>query len=476
MQRFKKILVANRGEIAVRVFRTARSMGYQTVAVFSDADRNAFHTSQADEAIFIGPSNPAESYLCIDKIIAAAKSTDSGAIHPGYGFLSENAEFARRCDEEGIIFIGPSAAAIELMGSKRLSKLAMLESNVPCIPGYQGDDQGDDTLVEQAQRIGMPVMIKASAGGGGRGMRVVHDTDDIASQIEAARAEAKAAFGNDELIMERALIEPRHIEIQVFGDEHGNVVHLGERDCSIQRRHQKIVEEAPSPFVDEELRTAMGEAAVNAAKACQYRGAGTVEFLVDQKREFFFLEMNTRLQVEHPVTEMITGLDLVAWQLLVADGQELPLAQAEISQRGHAVEVRLCAEDPRQDCLPQTGLIAHWQPSESKDFRLDAGIQAQQVVSPFYDSLIAKAIAWGETRSDAISKLIRGLRNTELLGVHHNKHFLLDILEQQEFQLGEATTGFLGKIYPDNVYQPSAINPHSWAVAAALFYRRSQTI
>jgi geranyl-CoA carboxylase alpha subunit len=330
MTAFTKILIANRGEIAVRVIRTARELGYRTVAVYSEADANALHVQEADQAVCIGPAPVGESYLVAEKILDAAARTGADAIHPGYGFLSENAAFAAACEQAGIVFIGPPAGAIELMGSKRLSKIAMLAAGVPCIPGYQGEDQSDETLLVEAQDVGFPLMVKASAGGGGRGMRLVFEQSELAEQIRTARSEALGAFGSGELILERAVLQPRHIEIQVFADGHGNVVYLGERDCSIQRRHQKVVEEAPSPFVDEDLRRRMGEAAVEAARACDYRGAGTVEFLVDADRNFYFLEMNTRLQVEHPVTEMITGQDLVAWQLAVAAGKPLPLNQDDI--------------------------------------------------------------------------------------------------------------------------------------------------
>lgn len=339
-----KILIANRGEIAVRVIRSARNLGFRTVAVYSEADADALHVSEADEAVCIGPASVGQSYLSIDNILQAANNTGADAIHPGYGFLSENADFARACEAASITFIGPGAQAIELMGSKRLSKIAMLQAGVPCIAGYQGADQSDDVLLAKARDIGFPIMVKASAGGGGRGMRLVLQQADLAEQIGTARSEAQSAFGSGELILERAVLEPRHIEIQVFADSHGNVVHLGERDCSIQRRHQKVVEEAPSPFVDTELRERMGAAAVETARSCQYRGAGTVEFLVDKDKNFYFLEMNTRLQVEHPVTEMVTGQDLVAWQLAVAAGESLPLTQSQIELRGHAIEVRLYAD------------------------------------------------------------------------------------------------------------------------------------
>ena len=445
MQKFQKVLLANRGEIAVRVMRTAQRLGYTTVAVYTDADAHAPHTRMADEAVYIGASAPSESYLDIDKIIDAAKSVNAQAVHPGYGFLSENADFAERCEQEGIVFIGPSADSIRLMGSKRLSKIAMLESNVPCIPGYQGEDQDDDTLIQQALNFGLPLMIKASAGGGGRGMRIVHEHNEVASAIDAARTEARSAFGSDELILERAIIEPRHIEIQVFGDQYGNVVHLGERDCSIQRRHQKVVEESPSPFVSDELRASMGEAAINAARSCDYVGAGTVEFLVNAKGEFFFLEMNTRLQVEHPVTELVTGFDLVEWQLKVADGQPLPVQQSDINFSGHAIEVRLCAEDPRANFMPQTGEIVSWHMPIRANLRVDSGITAGQEISPFYDSMLAKVIGFGDDREAAIHSLRSGLRASSLLGTHTNKHFLHTILGLPSFIRGDATTAFLAQ-------------------------------
>ena len=474
MKKFTKLLVANRGEIAVRVMRTARQMGYRTVAVYSTADQNALHVQCADESVYIGAAPAAESYLLADKVIEAARQVGADAIHPGYGFLSENAEFAEACAAADIIFVGPPADAIRLMGSKRLSKLAMLDSDVPCIPGYQGADQDDETLLSKAAEIGLPLMIKASAGGGGRGMRLVLDARDIQAQLNTARNEALSSFGSDEVILERALIEPRHIEIQVFADAHGNVVYLGERDCSIQRRHQKVVEESPSPFVDQDLRVRMGTAAVNAARACNYVGAGTVEFLVDSNRDFYFLEMNTRLQVEHPVTEMITGQDLVEWQLLVADGEKLPLSQSQVEYRGHAIEVRLYAEDPRQNFMPQTGKIVSWQPSTDNGVRIDSGIQQGQHVSPYYDPMLAKLITSGETREHATARLTNALRNTVLLGVNNNKRFLQSVLDLPAFRKGDVTTAFIEKEYPDNDYQKAQPSGLTLALAAMLFYRKSQ--
>ena len=473
MSKITKVLIANRGEIAVRVIRTARDLGYRTVAVYSEADAGALHVSEADQAVCIGPAAVGESYLVADKILAAAEQTGADAIHPGYGFLSENADFSRACEEAGIVFIGPRADAIELMGSKRLSKIAMIEAGVPCIPGYQDADQSDETLLTRAGEIGFPLMVKASAGGGGRGMRLVFEQGELAEQIRTARSEAQSAFGSGELILERAVLEPRHIEIQVFADEQGNAVYLGERDCSIQRRHQKVVEEAPSPFVDPQLRQRMGEAAVNAAKACNYRGAGTVEFLVDKDKNFYFLEMNTRLQVEHPVTELITGQDLVAWQLKVASGESLPLAQEDVQLTGHAVEVRLYAEDPRNNFMPQTGTVRLWDYPERTGLRMDHGIQTGQEVSSFYDPMIAKVIAYGENRTEATRRLASAVQDTQLLGMNNNKLFLQNVLRHPVFAAGEATTAFIEQHFSTDVSmdqkQPSS---GTMAKAAMLYLQR----
>jgi geranyl-CoA carboxylase alpha subunit len=472
MKKITKVLIANRGEIAVRVMRTATQMGYTTVAIFSDADRDSLHVECADESVALGGLSASESYLSIEKVIAAATQSGADAIHPGYGFLSENTHFAEACQQAGIIFIGPPASAIKLMGSKRLSKIAMIESGVPCVPGYQGEDQDDATLLAQASEIGVPLMIKASAGGGGRGMRLVTDHANFANDLDAARSEAKNAFASDEMILERAVIEPRHIEIQVFADQHGNVIHLGERDCSIQRRHQKVVEESPSPFVDADLRQKMGQAAVNAAKACDYVGAGTVEFLVDADKNFYFLEMNTRLQVEHPVTEMVTGLDLVELQLRVANGEPLPITQAQVELKGHAIEVRVYAEDPRDNFVPQSGQILSWKPSAKA--RIDSGIREGQIISPYYDPMLAKVITWSETREQAITKLANTLADTELLGVNNNIRFLADVISRKAFIDGDATTGFLAQQYPDDNYQASKPEAIISAIAGLLFFRKSQ--
>lgn len=474
--KFSKVLVANRGEIAVRVMQTAKAMGYQTVAVYSDADRNARHVQEADEAVYIGASKVSESYLSITKIIEACKKTGADAVHPGYGFLSENTDFAQACIDNQITFIGPTASAIELMGSKRLSKIAMIEAGVPCVPGYEGDRQDLEYLATQAEQIGYPLMVKASAGGGGRGMRLVQQSSQLVEALQTARSEAENAFGSGELILEKAVIAPRHVEIQVFGDTHGNYVYLFERDCSIQRRHQKVVEEAPCPVMTPELRQQMGEAAVAAAKACAYVGAGTVEFLLDTSGEFYFLEMNTRLQVEHPVTELITGLDLVEWQLRVANGEQLPLQQHELFIKGHAIEVRLYAEDPRQDFLPQTGQVLRWKPTILPNVRIDHGMLATDEVSPFYDPMVAKVIAYGKTREDAIRLLARAVDDCVLLGVNSNKQFLVNLLRHPIVVAGDTNTAFIQQHFQDDSSLHSqALSLETLALAAALFSQNKGT-
>ncbi len=469
MPQFTKILIANRGEIACRIQRTAQALGYRTVAVYSDADAEALHVQIADEAVHIGPAAVQQSYLNIPAILEAAEKTGADAIHPGYGFLSENPGFARACQDAGLTFIGPSAEAIELMGSKRRSKLAMLEAGVPCIAGYQGSAQDDTCLQREAERIGYPLMIKASAGGGGRGMRLVHQPEALLDNLHSARSEAKNAFGSDELILEQALIEPRHVEIQVFGDRHDNLIYLGERDCSIQRRHQKVIEEAPCPVMTPELRQAMGEAALKAGRAVNYVGAGTVEFLLDRNGRFYFLEMNTRLQVEYPVTELITGLDLVAWQLQIAAGQPLPLEQAQVSLSGHAMEVRLYAEDPAQGFLPQTGEVLRWAPAAG--VRVDHGLCEGEKISPFYDPMLGKIIAHGATREEARRKLLRAVEDTLLLGVTTNQRLLADLLKHPDFIGGDFSTGFIAEHFSEIPRQ--AATSDQLALAAALFYQHS---
>ncbi|MDO3720459.1 acetyl/propionyl/methylcrotonyl-CoA carboxylase subunit alpha [Marinobacter sp. chi1] len=465
----KKLLIANRGEIAVRIIRTAKALGYRTVAVYSDADARALHVELADEAVCIGPAQVSASYLNADAILDAAKRTGADCVHPGYGFLSENAAFAEACKAQGLTFVGPPSGAIELMGSKRRSKIAMQEAGVPVVPGYEGNNASDDELVAAVGDIGYPLMIKASAGGGGRGMRLVEAEADLLSNIQRARSEAKQAFGDDELILEKAVIEPRHVEIQVFADRHGNAVYLGERDCSVQRRHQKVVEEAPSPFVTPELRAAMGEAAVQAAKACGYEGAGTVEFLVDKERNFYFLEMNTRLQVEHPVTELITGQDLVAWQLMVAEGRPLPLAQEQIELNGHAIEVRLYAEDPANGFTPQTGPLLAFEPALTEGLRFDSGVRRGDTITPHYDPMLAKVIAWGPTRDDARRRLVRALEDTTVFGLTTNRHFLSRIIANDTFGAGEATTAFLQQAFSDDPsLKPATPGIRELAIAACL--------
>ncbi|WP_391486257.1 acetyl/propionyl/methylcrotonyl-CoA carboxylase subunit alpha [Acinetobacter pittii] len=474
--KFSKVLVANRGEIAVRVMQTAKAMGYQTVAVYSDADRHARHVQEADEAVYIGASKVSESYLSIVKIIDACKKTGADAVHPGYGFLSENTEFAQACIDNQITFIGPTASAIELMGSKRLSKIAMIKAGVPCVPGYEDDRQDLEYLATQAEQIGFPLMVKASAGGGGRGMRLVQQASELIEALQTARSEAENAFGSGELILEKAVIAPRHVEIQVFGDIHGNYVYLFERDCSIQRRHQKVVEEAPCPVMTPELRQQMGEAAVAAAKACAYVGAGTVEFLLDASGAFYFLEMNTRLQVEHPVTELITGLDLVEWQLRVANGEQLPLQQRELTLTGHAIEVRLYAEDPRQDFLPQTGQVLRWKPATLPNVRIDHGMLTTDEVSPFYDPMVAKVIAYGKTREDAIRLLARAVDDCVLLGVNSNKQFLVNLLCHPIVVAGDTNTAFIQQHFQDDSsLHKQVLSLESLAIAAALFSQSKGT-
>lgn len=450
-QAFQTILIANRGEIAMRVVLTARKMGYRTAAVYSDADVDAPHVFAADCAYRIGPPQASESYLNQAAILQAARALNADAIHPGYGFLAENAEFAQAVIDAGLVWIGPPPAAMRAMGNKGAAKRLLAERDVPMLPGYQGQDQGDAALIAEATRIGFPLMIKAAAGGGGRGMRLLHRAEDIAHQLAQARSEALQAFGSGELILERALINPRHVEVQIFADMHGNVVHIGERDCSMQRRHQKIVEESPSPAVDVALRARLGEAAIAAAHSCGYVGAGTIEFLLDADGKFWFMEMNTRLQVEHPVTEAITSLDLVEWQLRVAAGQTLPLTQQEIDVRlangGHAIEVRLCAEDPAQQFLPQTGGIALWR--EPEGLRVEHALTSGVQVSPYYDSMVAKLIAHGADRNEALRNLVQQLDACLLFGVTTNQDFLLDVLRHPEFALGAANTGFIAQYLPD---------------------------
>ena len=443
---FKKILIANRGEIACRVAATARRMGVKTVAVYSDADARAKHVAACDEAVHIGGSAPKDSYLRWERILEAAKATGAEAIHPGYGFLSENEDFANACAAAGLVFIGPPASAIRAMGLKAESKQLMEKAGVPLVPGYHGHDQNPELLHREADRIGYPVLIKASAGGGGKGMRLVEKSEDFAASLESCKREAINSFGNDAVLIEKYVLRPRHIEIQVFGDTQGNCVYLFERDCSVQRRHQKVLEEAPAPGMTAALRQKMGEAAVAAAKAVNYVGAGTVEFIVEQPggydqpeaMKFYFMEMNTRLQVEHPVTEAITGEDLVRWQLLVASGQPLPKAQSELRIQGHAIEARICAENPENNFLPATGHLAVYRKPECSSFeisdvRVDDGVREGDAISPFYDSMIAKLIVHGEDRAQALARLDAALAQTHIVGLTTNVQFLRQVVKSQAF-------------------------------------------
>ncbi|MFT5038277.1 MAG: geranyl-CoA carboxylase alpha subunit [Flavobacteriaceae bacterium] len=468
MNNFNSILIANRGEIACRVIRTAKKLGYRTVAVYSDADAGAPHVQLADDAVRIGPGPVGESYLVPELILQAAASSGAESIHPGYGFLSENAAFAEAVESAGLVFIGPTREAIEVMGNKAESKRRMIEAGVPCVPGYEGHDQSDKTLLAEGLKIDLPLMVKAAAGGGGRGMRLVQDQADLANAIKLARAEAEGAFGSGELILEKAIIKPRHVEIQVFADTMGNTVHLGERDCSVQRRHQKVVEEAPCPVMTPELREKMGQSAIDAAKSVNYRGAGTVEFLLDDSGFFYFLEMNTRLQVEHPVTELITGLDLVALQISVAQGEPLGLSQADISLEGHAIEVRLYTEDPSQDFLPASGPVDLWAPASGVGVRIDDGISSGQAISPFYDPMVAKVIGYGPTRETARLRLIGALKETVLFGTPNNKDFLIQCLEKQSFIDGAATTAFIAEEFSEADLAVVPVSFSDSAVAATL--------
>jgi geranyl-CoA carboxylase alpha subunit len=472
MSTFGKILIANRGEIACRVVRTAKALGYRTVAAFSDADAGALHVRLADEAVRIGPPPARDSYLTSDALLAAAKLAGADAVHPGYGFLSENAAFAEACNDAGLVFIGPPAAAIHTMGNKARAKKLMAAAGVPCVPGYVGADQSDAKMLTEARRIGFPLMVKAAAGGGGRGMRLVTSPDDLANALARARSEAAGAFGSDELILERAIAKARHIEFQIFADQHGNVIHLGERNCSVQRRHQKVIEETPSPAVSTELRAQMGEAAVAAARTIDYVGAGTVEFLLDGAGKFYFLEMNTRLQVEHAVTEAVTGLDLVAGQLRVAAGERLPREQHEVPWRGHAIEARLYAEDPYNGFLPQSGMLLDWRPASGEGIRTDHGLASGAVVSPFYDPLLAKVIAHGATRDEARRRLIVALEDTVVLGLITNRSFLIAMLRHPEFATGAATTDFIDRYFPagSQAMRAPELDKRTLALAAVLLF------
>ncbi|MFZ6751553.1 acetyl/propionyl/methylcrotonyl-CoA carboxylase subunit alpha [Undibacterium sp. Ren11W] len=478
---FTKILIANRGEIACRVAATARRMGVKTVAVYSEADANAKHVAVCDEAILIGPAPAKESYLCADKIIQVALATGAQAIHPGYGFLSENADFADACAKAGLVFIGPPASAIRAMGSKSAAKSLMEKANVPLVPGYHGENQDADFLQIEADRIGYPVLLKASAGGGGKGMRVIEQSLDFKAALASCKREAISSFGDDKVLAEKYLQRPRHIEIQVFADTHGDCVYLFERDCSVQRRHQKVLEEAPAPGMPPERRAAMGEAAVAAAKAVGYVGAGTVEFIANQDGSFYFMEMNTRLQVEHPVTEMITGTDLVEWQLRVASGEKLPLQQSELKIHGHAIEARVYAENPEKGFLPSIGTLRHartpaavnFELGGSADpaaFRIDSGVREGDSISPFYDPMIAKMIVWGKDRTEALARMAQALSQYQIVGLSSNIAFLKRLIESTAFSGADLDTGLIERnqdqLFPEQV--PASLAVLSLASVALL--------
>ena len=440
---FHTVLVANRGEIARRVLRTCREMGLRTVAVYSEADRGAPFVREADEAVLIGPAPSVESYLAIPRIIAAAEATGAGAIHPGYGFLAENAAFAEACAAAGIVFVGPTPDAIRAMGSKIASKALMAAHGIPVIPGFDGGDQSDAAFVAAAAEVGFPLLVKASAGGGGKGMRIVSEPSGLLAALAAGRREARGAFGDDALLIERYIDKPRHIEVQIVGDAHGSVIHCFERECTIQRRHQKIIEETPSVALDEALRASICDAAVRAGEAIGYRSAGTVEFVMGPNRDFYFLEVNARLQVEHPVTELVTGLDLVRLQVEVALGHPLPIAQGDLTRRGHAIEARLYAEDPVADFLPQTGTVHDWHFPEVAGLRVDSGVEPGSAVSIHYDPLLAKVIAWGPSRAEATRRLALALSQASIQGVRTNRAFLVDILRHPVWAAGDLTTHFI---------------------------------
>lgn len=472
---FKKILIANRGEIACRVIKTARRMGIETVAVYSTADKDALHPSLADQAVCIGPPPSAQSYLDIDKIIQACRDTGAEAVHPGYGFLSENAVFAERLEAAGMLFIGPRPHAIRSMGDKIASKKLARQAKVSTVPGHDDVIRNADEAVKIARSVGYPVMLKASAGGGGKGMRVAHNDDECRDGFVRASNEARSSFGDERVFIEKFIEQPRHIEIQVLGDSHGNIIYLGERECSLQRRHQKVIEEAPSPFLDEKTRAAMGEQAVALARAVQYQSAGTVEFIVDSKRNFYFLEMNTRLQVEHPVTELVTGLDLVELMIRVAAGERLPLSQADVRLKGWAIEARVYAEDPFRNFLPSIGrLVRYLPPKEAPAVRVDTGVFEGGEVSMYYDPMIAKLITYGASRDEAIRHMGAALNEFLIRGVSHNISFLAALVAHRRFQEGRLSTGLIAEEYPDGFHPSDLVHdePALLVAAAAAIHRR----
>ncbi|HVQ01759.1 MAG TPA: acetyl-CoA carboxylase biotin carboxylase subunit [Candidatus Thermoplasmatota archaeon] len=446
---FKKILIANRGEIAVRIMKACQEMGIKTVAVYSEVDRHSLHVQLADEAVNLGDPTPSESYLNIPKIIESAQSTGAEAIHPGYGFLAENPDFAKSCDDSGIKFIGPTPEVIRLMGDKIEAKKTIAHAHVPVIPGYHGEKQDLTTLIKEGKKIGFPLLVKATAGGGGKGMRIVVNERELEQSIESAKRESKSAFGNDSVFLEQYIDKPRHIEFQILADEHGHVLHLFERECSIQRRHQKIIEETPSPVMTKKLREEMGKAAVAAAEAVGYTNAGTIEFMVDGKLNYYFMEMNTRLQVEHPITEATTGVDLAKWQLRIADGMELSLKQEELSQRGHALECRIYAEDPANGFLPSIGTLEKVELPQGPNIRNDTGVETNYQVSPYYDPMLAKLIVSSENREESINKMLWALSHYVVLGVTTNIPFLKKVLDHEQFRKGIITTHFIDEYFRD---------------------------
>jgi 3-methylcrotonyl-CoA carboxylase alpha subunit len=463
---FRALLIANRGEIACRVIRTARAMGLRTVAVYSEADRDAMHVAMADEAVLLGPARARDSYLNIERVIEAAHKGGAEAVHPGYGFLSENAEFAQACADAGLVFVGPTAAMMTAMGSKSGSKMLMEKAGVPLVPGYHGEAQDEATLAKAAGKVGFPVLVKASAGGGGRGMRIVRAAGELAAAIVSAKREAKAAFGDDRMLIEKFVDNPRHIEVQIIGDSHGNLLSLFERECTLQRRHQKVIEEAPSPTLDAGQRETVCAAARKAAAAVNYVGAGTIEFVSDGKN-VFFIEMNTRLQVEHPVTELITGIDLVEWQLRVAFGEKLPLTQDQIGLNGHAVEARVYAENPHKNFMPSVGRIRTWRmPEQSDGLRIDAGYREGDTVSPHYDAMLAKVIAWAPTRAAAIERLNRGLEETDVRGIVTNIPFLSALVTHPDVRANVIDTGFIERELKN--LTPAPASPHDLELCAAV--------
>ena len=474
----KKVLVANRGEIAVRIIKACQELKIKTVSIYSDVDKDAPHVHLSDESVNLGDPTPIESYLNIPKIIKIAKETKSDAIHPGYGFLAENPDFAKSCEDSSIKFIGPNPEVISLMGDKIAAKKTMEKAKVPVIPGYHGEKQDTKNLIKEGKKIGFPLLVKAAAGGGGKGMHIVRSEEDLEEAIESSKRESKSAFGDDTVFLERYLDKPRHIEFQILADHHGNIIHLFERECSIQRRHQKIIEETPSPIMTESLRKKMGEAAVNAAKAVNYTNAGTVEFMVDGDKNFYFMEMNTRLQVEHPITEMITGIDLAKWQLKIASGKKLSLKQSNITRRGHAIECRIYAEDPENGFLPSIGTLKKVEGAKGPNIRDDTGIYSGMKVTPYYDPMLSKLITYAENREENIDKMIWGLSHYVVLGVTTNIPFLKKVLEHKEFRNGNTTTHFIDDYFKDWTVAKDGL-PIDAIISLAIFdmtHRKSQEV